>query len=155
MRFFFGGFAAFLAALLALVAASMPTAVSEAEDVAPAATALDQYGKPLPAGILARLSGARYPHSCSLYAWAYSPDGKTLVSLAEDQLVRFWNTADGRLVRQIDPPSVVIVPWPGHVSFSRDGSRLAVAYGSVCIRIIDMAKMKVLHDIGSIRRPAA
>jgi len=151
MRFFFGRFLAFLAALLALIAASMPTAAGAAEDVEPAAAALDQYGKPLAAGVLARLSGARYPHPCLLYAWAYSPDGKTLVSLAEDQLVRFWNTADGRLVRQIDPPPVVIVPWPGRVSFSRDGSRLAVAYGSVCIRVIDMAEMKVLHDIRHLR----
>lgn len=151
MRCFIRRFSPILAALLVLITASMPTAVSAAEDVEPAATALDQYGKPLPAGILARLSEARYPHPCTIYAWAYSPDGKTLVSLAEDQVVRFWTTADGRLVRQIDPPPVVIVPWPGHVSFSRDGSRLAVAYGSVCIRIFDMAEIKVLHDIRHLR----
>lgn len=151
MRCFIRRFSPILAALLVLITASMPTAGRAAEDVEPAATALDQYGKPLPAGILARLSEARYPHPCTIYVWAYSPDGKTLVSLGEDQVVRFWNTADGRLVRQIDPPPVVIVPWPGQISISRDGSRLAVAYGSVWIRIVDLTEMKVMHDIRDLR----
>ncbi|HVW38114.1 MAG TPA: WD40 repeat domain-containing protein, partial [Pirellulales bacterium] len=151
MRLFIGLFSAILAVLLALIAACMPTVASAAEDAEPAATALDQYGKPLAAGVLARLSGARYLHPCPLYAWAYSPDGKTLVSLAEDQLVRFWNTADGRLAHAIEPPPVVIVPWPGQLSFSRDGGLLAVAYGSMCIRIIDAAERKVLHDIRELR----
>lgn len=151
MRFFIGRFSALIAAPLALITASTPIAAGAAEDDEPAATALDQYGKRLADGVHARLTAVRYPHPCPLYGWVYSPDGKTLVSLAEDQLVRLWNTADGRLLRHIDPPLVVIVPWPGHVSFSRDGSRLAVAYGSVCIRIFDMAELKVLHEIRHLR----
>lgn len=151
MRFLVRRISAILAALLALIAASMPTTASAAEDVELAATALDQYGEPLADGVLARLSRAHYPHPCPLYAWAYSPNGKTLVSLAEDQVVRFWNTADGRLAHAIEPPPVVIVPWPGQLSFSRDGGLLAVAYGSTCIRIIDVAEKKVLHDIRDLR----
>lgn len=151
MRFLGPKLFAFFAPLLAIFVASPPVAGAETAEPKLDTTAVDQYGEPLPAGVSAQLAVVRYSHPCPIYAWVYSPDGKTLVSLAEDQLVRFWNTSDGRLAHAIEPPPVVIVPWPGQLSFSRDGGMLAVAYGSMCIRIIDVAQKKVLHDIRDLR----
>lgn len=134
---------------LALVGATPPrlTLADEPEVKA----AVDLYGDPLPAGAAARLGTVRFAHPCSIYSWAYAPDGKMLVSLAEDQVVRFWNTASGRVVHSIDPPPAVIVPWPGRVAVSPDGRLAAVAYGSVWLRIIDLAEAKLLHDIRNLR----
>lgn len=142
---------ALFTSLLACSAAGLPAYGEETAEPKPAAPAVDQNGERLPEGVVARLAAVRYAHPCPVYAWVYSPDGKTLVSHAEDQLVRFWDTADGRLAHAIEPPPVVIVPWPGQLSFSRDGRLLAVAYGSMCIRIIDVAEKKILHDIRELR----
>ncbi|HUY92349.1 MAG TPA: hypothetical protein VMV10_26645 [Pirellulales bacterium] len=138
------------AIVLAIAAGGLPLQNGQAAE--PQTTpAVDQYDHALPSGVVARLSAVRFPHPCPLYSWAYSPDGKTLVSLAEDQVVRFWNTANGQLTHKIDSPATVITPWPGQVAVSPDGRRAAIAYGSVWIRILDLTNAEILHDIKALR----
>lgn len=120
-----------------------------------ATPAVDQYGNALSAGVVARLSPVSFRHSCPVYSWAYSPDGKTLVSLAEDQVVRLWSTVSGDVTHKIDPPPVVIVPWPGQIAISPDGKLAAIAYGSVWVRIVELQEAKVLHDIKRFRPDVA
>ena len=139
------------AVIFAIVVCGSSSANGQAAEAEAPTPAVDQYGRQLPADVFARLSAVSFPHPCPLYAWAYSPDGNTLVSLAEDQIVRFWNTADGRLMHKLDPPPAVIVPWPGRLAVSPDGRRAAIAYGSVWVRIVDLQAAKVLHDIQRLR----
>jgi WD40 repeat protein len=42
-------------------------------------------------------------HTNSIWALAFSPDGKTLASGSADQTVRLWETATGRLKETIVP----------------------------------------------------
>ena len=57
-------------------------------------------------------------HSNTIWALAFSPDGKTLASGSADQTVRFWDPATGRLRRTLVPgvealPRSRIGPKPG------------------------------------------
>lgn len=80
--------------------------------------ATDQYGDPLPPGVLARLGTVRFRH-WSAAPLAYSPDGKTLLSAGRS--LRIWDVATGRLVKDI--------PWPhstvSYVAISPDGRLIA------------------------------
>lgn len=120
-----------------------------------AAPAVDQYGNALPAGIVARLSTVSFRHPCPVYSWAYSPDGTTLVSIAEDQVVRLWSTVNGDVTHKIEPPPAVIVPWPGQIAISPDGKLAAIAYGSVWVRIVELQEGKVSQDIERLRPDVA
>jgi RNA polymerase sigma factor (sigma-70 family) len=59
---------------------------------------LDLHGDPLPDGVLARMGTERlrHPHAIRLHFMA---DGKTLLSVGQDQTVRFWDLATGKLQR--------------------------------------------------------
>jgi RNA polymerase sigma factor (sigma-70 family) len=67
----------------------------------------DFYGDPLPAGALVRLGTVQLRHPKSQVA--FSEDGKTLISAAKDQVVRSWDVATGKHVRQrqlrLPPPA--------------------------------------------------
>jgi WD40 repeat protein len=57
----------------------------------------DLYGDPLPPGAVARLGTMRLRHAHADIT--FSRDGKQLISCGWDGVVRFWDTASGRLVR--------------------------------------------------------
>ncbi len=70
-----------------------------------------------------------------LAALAISPDGKVLVSGSgfADPAIRVWDTANGRLLRQLDGHTA----WVCKLVFSRDGRQLISAAGDQTIRFWD------------------
>jgi RNA polymerase sigma factor (sigma-70 family) len=59
----------------------------------PPVTELDNL---LPAGAVARLGPTRFWHGRQTQQVAFSTDGRTLASVGDDDLARFWDTATGR-----------------------------------------------------------
>jgi RNA polymerase sigma factor (sigma-70 family) len=85
----------------------------------------DLYGDPLPEGAVARMGSQQLRHT-GLHGYAYLPDGKTVVSVGNDGLLRFWESATGRQVRTLSIPDS-----SGSVSLlSPDGKLLAVKAGA-------------------------
>jgi WD40 repeat protein/beta-lactamase regulating signal transducer with metallopeptidase domain len=79
---------------------------------------VDFYGDPLPAGAMARLGTMRLRHGQAKFV--FSPDSRTLVSWNHSE-IRFWDPADGSLLRTLAPREFVIQA----VVFSPDGRSLA------------------------------
>jgi WD40 repeat protein len=59
----------------------------------------DFYGDPLPPGVVARLGSAqlRHPHA----DWAFSADGKTMISAGTDQRIHRWDVASGKRIKTV------------------------------------------------------
>jgi WD40 repeat protein len=87
-----------LLVLLSMLA--LPPAAQPAVPSGPSLRA-DVYGDPLPAGALARFGSTRLRHVGMVEALAWSPSGKLLASAGQDDTVRIWDAATGRLVRLI------------------------------------------------------
>ncbi len=85
--------------------------------------AADVYGDPLPAGAVARLGTVRFRHLGWHKSVAFSPDGKTVVSRAENHSLRFWETATGKLLGEIETEDTIFTAF----AVSPDGKRIASA----------------------------
>ena len=59
---------------------------------------LDLYGDPLPAGTAARLGSVQCRHA-GLSTFRALPDGKTVLSIGSDRILRYWDIVTGALVR--------------------------------------------------------
>jgi RNA polymerase sigma factor (sigma-70 family) len=79
---------------------------------------LDLYGDPLPQGALARMGHMRFRHRGGVAAFAYAPDGKTLISADSDGTMRRWDAVTGQERERFALPS-------GFLAFSPDGSAIA------------------------------
>src|SRR5438045_3088457 len=88
--------------------------LAAAEEKVPAARRLDRYGDPLPPGAVARLGTIRMveDEGEGVYAVAFSPDGKGLVSGGCYTPLRLWDTATGREIRQFPGPAIGRNPPP-------------------------------------------
>lgn len=71
-------------------------------------------------------------HGDAVFALAFSPDGKRLLSAGSDNRARLWDTADWKELRQFAPrkprdPEHTARPWA--VAFSGDGTLMATCAG--------------------------
>ena len=99
--------------------AKAPLAPPQAEPTK-ARPRLDLYGDPLPEGVLVRMGTERLRHPHAL-RFVFAADGKTLISAGQDQTVRFWDLATGKLKRLQRVPRQQLV-----MALSRDGKTLAL-----------------------------
>jgi WD40 repeat protein len=86
---------------------------------------VDQAGDPLPAGAVARLGTVRFRHEAFFMHGrriAFMPDRKTIVSVESPSVIRFWEAATGRVLREVHTGELSIRGF----ALSPDGTRIAV-----------------------------
>jgi WD40 repeat protein len=90
--------------------------------------AVDRFGDPLPQHARARLGSSRFHHGAPLHQAFYTPDGKSLVAIDNAGIVRVWDAATGRMIREIGDTRAE--PWmvspPREIALSPDGKTLAM-----------------------------
>lgn len=86
-------------------------------------------------------------HTSGVNGLAFSPDGRTLVAGAGDDLVQIWDVASGELQRTLRQPAS---GWL-RVTFSADGKLLAGG-SDTCVQVWDTATWK---ELCSVPTPAA
>jgi len=60
-------------------------------------------------------------HDGTIFSMAIAPDGKTIATAGEDQLIRFWNLGDGSQLKQIEAHSAPVLS----LAFKPDGAAIA------------------------------
>ena len=67
-------------------------------------------------------------HQSGVTDLVFHPDGKHLASTGRDTVVRIWNTADGKMLKELGKPrGGQFKDWFHAISFSADGRWLAAA----------------------------
>jgi RNA polymerase sigma factor (sigma-70 family) len=103
---------------------------------------VDREGIALPPEAIARIGSTRLRHAGRLSAVAYSPDGKSIVSLDEDGHLCFWDAGTGQIQRRFRPTRGA---YDGRLVFRPDGKSVVLFDGNVC-RSIDAATGKELRS---------
>src|SRR5262245_19678088 len=62
----------------------------------------DRYGDRLPAGALARLGTLRWRHGAAVNYVAFTPDGKSVLTASQDNIIRLWDLKTGKEVRRFE-----------------------------------------------------
>jgi WD40 repeat protein len=78
----------------------LPALAAEAA-APPPATRTDLHGDPLPPGAVARLGTFPLRHDGQVHHLGFSPDARRLWSVAAGGVIRAWETASGRRLRQV------------------------------------------------------
>jgi len=96
---------------------------------------IDVNGFPLPAGATGRIGMISFRHDHKITAVATSPDGKTVATGSIDRIVRLWDAASGKLVRDfhghMNPVYVVAFSPDGKLLASGESSEWHGAYGNI------------------------
>jgi WD40 repeat protein len=121
---------------------------------------VDQQGDPLPASALARFGSARFRHDGAFFL-SYLPDGKSLLSVGMNGIVRVWDAASGTQVREFGKRAEEpdkgpgFNPWMGMGStgaaLSRDGKTLALTGPGGKVQLWEVATGKaggVINAVG-------
>jgi WD40 repeat protein len=67
-------------------------------------------------------------HQYGVTGLCFHPDGKTLASCGRDTVIRLWNVADGKMLKELGKPrGGQFKDWTHAISISADGARLAAA----------------------------
>jgi WD40 repeat protein len=116
---------------------------------APAPIREDRLGDPLPAGAIARLGTGRSRNG--MFKPHFFPDGKTIMT-ANRHALQFWETATGRLLREISTGSLYV--W--RTALSADGKQAAAtgvfhdstsSQGALCVWDVSTGKeVRTLTD---------
>ncbi len=126
--------------LLTLIASSWiqhPRLEAEQHELAPAAKPrrTDLLGDPLPPGAIARFGSSRLRHHERVTGVDVTPDGKTIVSVGDDQLVRFWDLDSGKQLRTIRWKEDASL---GNLAITPNGKRVLVCVGKT-VEVLDYA----------------
>jgi WD40 repeat protein len=114
--------------------------------------------KPDTGSSTARATGTSFPektflngHTKNIYAVAFSPDGKTLLSVSEDDMVKMWDLSSGKERHSFKmPPEKADYNRFGIATFSPDGKSVAIG-ASDNHKVWDVESGKeryVLEDFG-------
>lgn len=93
-------------------------------------------------------------HSSEVTSVAFSPDGKVIASGSDDNSIKLWNVATGRLLRTLSAHSNSVYS----VAFSPDGKTLATGSTDKTIKLWDVASGRLLKSfmpLGSDATPVA
>ncbi len=104
----------------------------------------DSFGDPLPTGAVARMGTVRLRHAT--LALAYTPDGKMVATGGGDNLIRLWNVADGKEIRQFKGHTTGI----RGLAFTIDGKRLFSCSPDGTVREWDTVEGKELRSLPGI-----
>jgi RNA polymerase sigma factor (sigma-70 family) len=109
----------------------------------------DQFGDPLPPGVMSRLGTVRFRHANSIYSVAFAPpDGKAIATGSLDNTLRLWDTATGKeLARLGQQNGVKTVAQVVSVAFSPDGKMVASGSNEGTIRLWDPRTASGLREI--------
>jgi WD40 repeat protein len=81
-------------------------------------------------------------HTGRVMSVCFTKDAKTLVSLGDDETIRFWNTADGKEITKRPVPKMKTQGVKGNlavIAVSPDGKSLAVSLPDQSTRLLDAA----------------
>jgi RNA polymerase sigma factor (sigma-70 family) len=95
-----------------------------------AAKRLDLNGDPLPDGAVARLGTIRFNHGSSLLSVVFTPDGQSLLTLGNDNILRQWDCLTGS-ERELGGGREILA-W--RYSLSQDGKYLTTFEGATVVR---------------------
>jgi RNA polymerase sigma factor (sigma-70 family) len=117
--------------------------------------AKDASGDQLPRGALTRLGTTRWRHAAPVHFLAMSPDGKTVVSAADDRYVRVWDFGTGKELRRFGPGPGDFGLYAKMTSsqnlavaaVSRDAQFLAATFDRPTIELWNLATGKELPSI--------
>lgn len=106
---------------------------------------VDRLGDPLPEGALLRLGITRWRHGDDIAGSALSPDGKTLATSSQQNLV-IWDLDSGKEIRRFSRPQRSNYARAGLV-FSPDGTRLAYVPDRWTAYVYDVASGAEIHRL--------
>jgi WD40 repeat protein len=111
----------------------------------------DCYGDPLPEGAVGRLGTLRFRFPWRVNDLAFTPDGKTLLSVCSNGTVLLWDASTGKEIRRLQPPADAL-SRKGNVDFggiglSPDGKTVIGLAPDGAVHVWDLATGKEVRRL--------